>query len=180
MRKILLNCKDYYLKLYCYIAFFTGMRPNEILALTKHDIDLNKNIIYVTKSVCNGDISSTKTGKIRQVEIIQPLRAILQDLQVNDKRGCLFSYNNKRIRDRIMAYRFKKLLEKLGIQKKTMYSMRHSFATAMLKGGEELTWIQTQLGHQSLQTTLTHYIKHINTNKERGLYFIDILQKEAS
>ena len=180
MRKILLNCKDYYLKLYCYIAFFTGMRPNEILALTKNDIDLDKNIIRVTKSVCNGEISSTKTGKIRNIDIIQPLRVILQDLQVDDKRGYLFSSNNKRIRDRIMGYRFKKLLAKLGIKKNTMYSMRHSFATAMLKGGEELTWIQSQLGHQSLQTTLNHYIKHIDTNKERGLHFANLLQQEAS
>ena len=177
MKNILANCKDYFLKLYCYIAFFTGMRPNEILALTKNDIDLDKNMISVNKSVCNGEISTTKTGKTRKVEIIQPLRVILRDLQVDNKSEYLFEWNKRRFTHSMMSYRFKKLLAKLNIKKNTMYSMRHSFATAMLQGGEELTWIQSQLGHQSLQTTLTHYIKHVDNKKKRGMYFMDMIDE---
>lgn len=56
------------LHLYLYLAFYTDMRTNEILALQVKDIDFIHKKIIVSKSLSNGKITTTKTGKIREID----------------------------------------------------------------------------------------------------------------
>lgn len=173
MNNILLHCETYHLRLYFYIAFFTGMRPNEILALKANDIDLESGHIFVNKSLSLGKVSTTKTHRIRHVEIIEPLRLFLEKyLLVSDKNGFLFvGRHNKFISDRFISNHFEKILSKLNIENTTLYATRHTFATLMLQSGEDMQWISNQLGHRDLSTTLQHYIKYIKTDKVRGRGF---------
>lgn len=55
---------------------------------------------------------------------------------------------------------FKPLLKKLNIEYKTLYATRHSFASIMVENNVPLTYIQKQLGHKRLSTTMDFYVKN--------------------
>ena len=48
-------------------------------------------------------------------------------------------------------------LEEADIEYRPMLHKRHTFATMMLDGGEDIGWVQNQLGHSSLQMIFTRY-----------------------
>lgn len=62
----------------------------------------------------------------------------------------------------------KEIAEELGIPYFTTYSARHSFATTMLRGGADLSYISESLGHSSLAMT-ENYISGF-TREERSRY----------
>lgn len=167
MKSILQSGSQYYLRLYCYIAFLTGMRTNEILALHVDDIDLQAGYIRVNKSLSYGKISTTKTGRVRYVEILPQLHAFLAR-HVEYCKGYLFTNKGKFLSNQKVASDFKKLLQTLGLETNTLYATRHTFATLMLTYGEDIQWISNQLGHKDLATTMSHYIRFIKSNKQRA------------
>lgn len=74
-------------------------------------------------------------------------------------------YDIKRIRETS----WKKTLKVCGIDYRTIYQTRHSFATMMLENGEDILWLSNMLGHTDSSMTLskyTHYIKR--KEKKRG------------
>ncbi|MCI7410417.1 tyrosine-type recombinase/integrase [Helicobacter bilis] len=171
MKQILSKCDNALLQLYLFIAFFTGMRPNEILALNVKDIDLSLGNIYVNKSVSHNKLCTTKTNAARYVEITTTLKQYLTSV-LKDKSGYIFLDSKKGfVNEKSIAYNFKKLLKKLDIQNNTLYSTRHTFASLMLQSGEDMHWVSKQLGHKDLSTTLQYYVKYIKQDKERGQEF---------
>jgi integrase len=76
-------------------------------------------------------------------------------------------YDIKRIREN----GWKKTLKACEIDYRTIYQTRHSFATMMLEGGEDILWLSNMLGHTDSSMTLskyTHYIK--KEEKKRGQF----------
>ena len=66
------------------ILYYTGMRCGELLALTPADIDLEKNIIYITKTfhrINKQDIITTQktTNSIRTITVPNFLSIQLRD-----------------------------------------------------------------------------------------------------
>lgn len=171
MQKILAGCDNALLQLYLFIAFFTGMRPNEILALNMKDIDLELGVIHVNKSVSHGKLCTTKTNVARYVEITATLKQYLTQV-LHDRVGYIFLDSKKGfVNEKRIAYNFKKLLKRLCIDNNTLYSTRHTFASLMLQSGEDMHWVSKQLGHKDLSTTLQYYVKYIKQDKERGQEF---------
>lgn len=73
IKTILAACKDKELLLYIYIAVFTGMRENEIIALRKSSISLEKGAIKVDLAVKRGKLGNPKDEEIRSVPLLAPL-----------------------------------------------------------------------------------------------------------
>lgn len=165
-KQILENAKGN-LKDFLGIAFYTGMRICEILALTKEDIDLEKGQISVTKSVYENTLyHETKTGVDRAVPIFaDALPFIANRLEKNGK----FLFSNKKnshfFGSTSFNQRFKKLLQDQNIKYRSIRHTRHTFATTMIKkainDGFSIMWVSKILGHSSLQTTLNVYTRHI-------------------
>lgn len=171
VKNILNACDNEIMRMYLYIAFFTGMRPNEILALHTNDIDLELGIVNVSKSLSNGKIDTTKTNTTRCVDMTLALKRYLASILQN-RQGYLFlDKKGKFIKEKKIAYRFQCLLNKINMEKNTLYSTRHTFASLMLQGGEDALWVSKQLGHRDLSTTLKYYVKYINEYKNRGIKF---------
>lgn len=140
--------------------FSTGLRVSEICSLNR-DIDIDKGEISV----------KGKGGKIRLVFLSPAAKYYLKKYleKRNDTNPALFinlsKYKNlTRITPRGVQKLIKFYAKKAGILKKiTPHTLRHSFATDLLRAGADLRAIQMLLGHKNLQTTQIY--THL-TNKE--------------
>ena len=65
-----------------------------------------------------------------------------------------------------MCYRyFEPALEKTGIGKVRFHDLRHTYASLLIEQGENIKYIQSQLGHSSPTVTLNvyaHLMKSVN------------------
>lgn len=153
------------LKLYLIIAFFTGMRTGEILALKWGDIDFKCKKIYVGKSrEQRGQITTTKTKQVRYVDMLDIVSEYLSK-RATKGDDFIFTYNHITLRKQWYS-----LLTHLGFKQRAIYQTRHSFATIMLTHKEEVLWISAMLGHKSLSTTFAHYVKYIPTHIQRATF----------
>jgi integrase/recombinase XerD len=126
-------------KLLIETAIMTGLRPSELLALKKDDIDLFENTIT---------IKNTKTYCDRIITIDKALATKLQ-----------YHIFKKNIRDKIFPLclrTYQDILtregKKLGF-KVTPYMLRHTFATQYVENGGNLLMLKSILGHSNIKTT---------------------------
>ena len=166
------------LKLFFAIGFFTGMRTGEITALKWSDVDLENKTITVSRSRNFGVESSPKTkSSIREIDIID----ILLDYFKKHKK---FKTNSDYLflsRDDKPYYSASKIANKywteilhhLNIERRTLYQMRHTFASMMISSGEDILWVSNMLGHKNPNITLTVYAKYTKIyKKDRGSFLL--------
>jgi len=76
-------------------------------------------------------------------------------------------YDIKSIRD----YAWRKTIKACGIEYRTIYITRHSFATMMLENGEDILWVSNTLGHKNSSITYEVYARYIKSDdKKRGSF----------
>jgi len=122
------------------VALLTGMRSGELMALRWTDIEFDKSIIQVSRSIQQrvGGEKSTKSGYWRTVPISSELRSILMELK--NERG-----NEDFVLPRAygwsQGYAGKTLrifLKEIGIEKDIVFhTLRACFATHLLATGAE-------------------------------------------
>lgn len=84
------------------------------------------------------------------------------------------SYGKQLSRNAVEAL-VKKYAKLVGIKKKvTPHTLRHSFATTLLKKGADIRSVQTLLGHSSITTTQIY--THVDDRFLRGVH--DLLDNE--
>jgi integrase len=148
------------------IAWCTGMRAGELLALTVHDLDFSTNTIRVNKS------SDDRTREIRQPKTkasvaLLPMPSALETLR-NYMRlwkpnpgGILFATRDgsrPRSRANVVRIGLKPMLRKLGIPANAgMHAFRHGLATELAEASVPITVLQNQLRHADVKTTLKVY-----------------------
>jgi len=171
--KAILGASEGWFKAYLTTLLYSGMRPGESLALQFSDLDFDNHKITLQRSIRHGKLrNSTKTGTINVIDMPEPVKQELLALQRTSKsQKWVFPnpnslkpfYQPKAIID---AY-FKPLLKELDIEYRTLYATRHSFASNMVELGVPLTYIQKQLTHKKLSTTMDYYIKYSNVNENK-------------
>lgn len=158
------------LRTYLYIAFLSGARSGEILALTWQDINLTDRKIAITKNLTpQGKITSPKTkSSVRYVDMLEPLYEYLSAQSVGE--GRIISTPKYVLREQFYA-----LLDTLGIARRVLYNTRHSFASIMLSEGEEPLWVAAMLGHKNLNITYEFYAKFIPKKCDRAQFLKEVL-----
>lgn len=144
-------------------AVFTGMRLGEIIGLKWSDIDWNSSTIHVQRSVWNGTFLDTKSKNSNRVIGMTPklaeelIRHRTKQCHIdcklvfcNDEGNVLDAHN---IRKRV----FYPALEKAGLRRIRIHDLRHTFASLLINQGENLKYVQHQLGHASITTTVDRY-----------------------
>ena len=153
-----------------YICLSAGMRIGEICALTWQDIDLEKEIIMVGKTIQriyiieNGlkkteliiDTPKTKNS-IRQVPMSKELLKMLRPIKkIVNNSFFVLSNDPKPTEPRTYRAFYENFMKNLGIPKLKFHGLRHSFATHLLESGTDLRYIQDLLGHSSPKTTMIY------------------------
>jgi integrase len=151
------------------LAWGTGLRAGEILALTPGDLDFERKTIRVNKS------SDDKTREIRQPKTKNSVASLpmVSSLEValrsylnlhwkENSAGLLFPNRDgsrPRKRESIVEYALKPILRKLGIPEKDcgLHAFRHGLATELAEASVPITVLQQQLRHADVKTTLRVY-----------------------
>lgn len=160
-----------------FISAVTGMRIGEVCALKWFDIDLEKRIITVSRTVqriadSNGT-SATKVilttpksnSSVREIPIPAALAAILREYR-RDSECFVLSGSTKPLEPRTLQYRFRSLLKKLGLTAVNFHSLRHAFATTCIELGVDVKTLSELLGHSSVEITLNRYVHSSLKRKE--------------
>ena len=164
---ILNYAKNYNFKHYLAIAFYTGMRSGEIIALKKIDIDFKRRLINVSRSRGIFGESTPKTKySIREVPIIDSLLPYLKDIcNYHDYEYLFINQYKKPYRDNnVFTYKFwKPSLEELNIEYRRPYNTRHTYATNMLYN-QLVSPVQLAqlLGHANTQMVYDVYVNYLD------------------
>jgi len=160
------------------LAWSTGLRAGEILALTLDDLDFNHKTIRVNKSLDDAtrEPRQPKTPKsIARLPMPTALEGKLREyIQTHWKPNpaqILFP-NRKgtrpRSRDNVVKVGLKPVLKELGIpsQNTGLHAFRHGLATELAEAAVPLTVLQSQLRHADVKTTLKVYL-HVIPQTQR-------------
>ena len=143
------------------VAFFTGMRFGEMAGLKWRNIDFDRGVIRVIETRVYGEEGPPKTKKSkRDIDILQPTYdALMRQKEITGKSKYVFLDMNYKplIPDHVRNVIWTPALEMAKIEYRPMLHTRHTFATMMLDAGEDIGWVQNQLGHASLQMIYTRY-----------------------
>tara|TARA_S200000501_G_C20792154_1_gene730023 strand:- start:66 stop:959 length:894 start_codon:yes stop_codon:yes gene_type:complete len=152
------------------VLYGTGIRVSELINLKLSNIYFKENIIKVTG----------KGDKERFVPIGSvALNEIKKYLKIRDKNKIDYKFSdilflNKYGRSLTRSMIFKIIgdsSKKINLYKRiSPHTLRHSFATHLLKNGADIRTIQIILGHESI--TSTEIYTHLDTN-----YLDDVLKK---
>jgi len=151
-----------------YIMFHTGIRSGEMRALTTKQIDFNKGVITIDRSVKrNGELGLPKNNKTRYIPIKPEIAEYLSEKL--DKNACYVLGDNYHVsksgfesRYKCFFDRFNKSLTESGeepIDPKSPHAIRHTTATLWQKNGMPISMVAALLGHHS--TSVTDKYTHI-------------------
>jgi integrase len=168
---------------YFFTCFFTGMRPNELIALKWVNVDLDHlAMISVKEGRVQGIEGPPKTdSSYRDIDILPPLMEVLRKHRVASPPGAHYVFTGQKgapldvnnLRNRVWY----PTLDKCGLRRRTMYQTRHTFASLMLYTGEDPLWVARMLGHTSTEMLYRHYGKYIrNRMRKDGGRFLQGLQ----
>jgi integrase len=159
------------------IAWCTGLRAGEILALTVNDLDFMHNTVRVNKSV-DDSTREVRQPKTKCSIALLPMPKVLESTLRNyllhwtpNAKGILFATNEgsrSRSRDNVVKVGLKPVLRKLGIPTKDtgLHAFRHGLATELAERSVPLTVLQNQLRHADVTTTLRVYA-HVIPQSQR-------------
>lgn len=155
-----------------YFALMTGMRRGEILGLKWSDIDLDRNIINVQRSVWyDGSqpyIKNTKTeAGQRLIPILAPLKERILQEDIPNPNYYVFG-DEKPLTEKAYRHRYKMYKERVGITS-TLHQLRKSFATAAVDANVPVDVLKEIIGHKDISTTMNIYAEvRENRIKEAG------------
>lgn len=168
------------------ITLFTGLREGEVLGLTWDCVDFNAGTLTVKQQLRKEQkkggqyyFSSTKNGKIRVLALAPSVLELFKaQRQVQNAKkaqaGAAWEDNNLVFSNALgnfLSYRtvydcFKRIVARLGLPSVRFHDLRHSYAAAALRAGDDIKTVQENLGHQTAAFTLEVYGHMTNQMKQ--------------
>lgn len=159
------------------VTLFTGMREGEALGLLWDCVDLTKGTITVDKqlqlirgSKGQYQMVPTKNSKSRTItlapSVVVSLRRVKHKQLENKLRygecwensGFVFTDELGHHLSASSVYKsFKKVMEEIGSPETRFHDLRHSYAVASIRSGDDIKTVQENLGHATAAFTLDVY-----------------------
>ena len=139
------------------IAGFTGLRLGELLALHWSDVDLDRRILSVSRSMSAGEESSTKSRRARSVPLADQAAAEIRALQKRrslhrPERLCLLPTGWRPARPLRCPYPLCPRPENGRVRVRRFHDLRHSFGSLAIQQFD-LVAVKDMMGHSKLTTT---------------------------
>jgi integrase len=155
------------------LATFSGARQGELLGLKWEDVDWENSQVHIQRTFNNGRFFTTKTKTSnRKIDLGPKVITELKkwklgcpknelDLVFPNGAGNPIDHHN------LVRRHFGPALEAAGLPKIRFHDLRHTYASLLIEQGENIKYIQTQLGHSSPTVTWNVYAHLMNpTNQE--------------
>jgi integrase len=153
------------------VLLHTGMRTGEAIPLRFSDINYEDNTIFLQRSKRNGElVNRLKTQKSATIRMSNELKNIILNYQKTTTNEWLFPSSRTQKpyygSGSITKTYFKPLLERLGIEYKTIQATRSTYASLLFAEEVPMVYVQRQLRHKQLSTTMDIYTRNglINTS----------------
>lgn len=171
--------------LLCRLMFFLGTRAGETQALQIKDFDFEQNAIVINKSAHFEVGKGTVIGKTKTISsnrtlytskaLMNYVKDFIQVLENTfniklSKESYLFFnyYDNKIYNIETLRHEINKLMKEAGVKQIRLHDFRHSHTALLMSQGEELYYIQRELGHSNYNTTVNTY-GHLDEKKKRSV-----------
>ncbi|WP_330932655.1 tyrosine-type recombinase/integrase [Enterococcus sp. BWR-S5] len=166
------------------LSLYTGMRIGEISGLKWSDIDFEKNVIHIQRTLLriHYDDSKNKTELIlsspktessrRSIPLAVNLKEYLLEKRAYSTSEFVISCKHSFAEPRVINYRFKKILEKAELNIH-FHVLRHTFATRCVEKGVDIASLSKLLGHASIKMTLDTYTDSMWKNRQSAISLID-------
>ena len=159
------------------VTLFTGMRKAEAMGLTWDCVDLDRGTITVNKQLQqvrggHGEyrLVSTKNSKGRTVTVAPFVVATLRKVKHRQLMNRLrygecwedsgFVFTNElghHLKSHTVYINYKKIVRKIGLDESRFHDLRHSYAVASIRSGDDIKTVQEHLGHATASFTLDVY-----------------------
>lgn len=153
-------------KHYFEVAFFTGMRTSELIALRWSDIDFHSKTVRVHRAKVRLRDKGTKTSTIRDIELSsRALDAFKRQKEftfMRDAEVFIHPHTGEPIiDDRPPRLFWESALKACGLRHRAAYQTRHTCISLWLMAGANPMWVARQAGHSSPQMTFNRYARWI-------------------
>lgn len=174
-----------YAPIYLFLLL-TGLRLGEVCALEWKDIDfknrtatINKGMTYVknrgrfdtdVKKVEVVSTTKTKSG-VRKIPLnslaVECLNILMsRDTELGiDSDYVIHNQSGDHISMSTVQKRFIKICKEVGVNHHGIHSLRHTFASQLIRQGKDIKTVSKLLGHSKIQITLDRYV-HIIFEQE--------------
>jgi integrase len=151
-------------------AFFAGLRRGELRALRNDDIDLNENVISVSRGWDNveGPITTNSTAGERRVPIPALLRGYLLEHRMRTgRRGSDLFFGRSRMsafESTTVRKRALRAWQAAGLEPIGLHESRHTYVSLMFDAGFPLERIGDYVGHSG--SYMTDRYRHLLAGHE--------------
>lgn len=144
------------------LTVMTGLRWGELLGLTWEDVDLKQGTLLIHSTIGH----RTKGGKIRLIPMNTAVRELFRRIPKTD--GAIFTGERGGWKKGAFVGRIlKKAIKGCGLDPKLhFHSLRHTFASVLVKEGVSIYRVQRLLGHSSPR--VTEIYAHLGTSELSG------------
>jgi integrase len=168
------------------IAAMTGVRSGELLGLKVDDIDFDRRLIFIRRSVHRGQAQTVKSkASMKPLPMPESLAQIVKEyLHVRRENPDNWLFANRRLHpyggDKVVMAHLWPILDVLKIPRCGLHAFRHFLSSALLELGASPQVAQAQLRHSDARITLEVYSHVIGgSHREAVEKVAEILRPDA-
>ncbi|MBE3021330.1 site-specific integrase [Campylobacter sp. 7477a] len=173
--KLVISAADRHFANVLKVAFFTGMRTGELIALRWDKIDFERETIRIDAAIRQGLYGVPKTqSSVRTIKMLPIVKEALLELYNDSEWVIPNSQGGMLYEPKTLSQKWTALLKKVGLEHRVFYQTRHTFASIMLNKNEDVLWVSSTMGHADASITFKRYAKTLDSDKQRAKFLNEI------
>lgn len=188
IRQFLAAIQGHRFEILLMVTLFTGLREGEVLGLSWDRVDFDKGTLLIDRQLQRAkdesgercySLVSLKNDKWRRItpadfvmELLHRQRSRQAEWRLRagpawEDSGLVFTNElGEHLSPYTVYHNFKRLAASIGIPEARVHDLRHSYAVAAIKSGDDIKTVQGNLGHATASFTLDVY-GHVTDQMKR-------------